>query len=197
MYHYAGNNPVKYTDPNGRETLCKNSFQIQFDLSFTQLEDLAIFWQDEYEKGDLIQQIFSAFGIIGDVSTGTQIALESIGKTLSTIGEAAFKTLDKGVFVAGLIELLVPDNVNAPRDAVHSFYFSLLKKSKDYNFEILKISNTVTITIERAIVNHHDCIIGVTSQTNVLLEAEVYDKYRDRTDIINEEYTLTSFEMEL
>ena len=198
LYHYAANNPIKYTDPDGRETLSKRTtFQIKFDLSFSQLEDLAICWQDQYEKGDPIKQIFSAFGIIGDVSTGTQIALESIGKTLSTIGKAAFKTLDTAVFFVGLMELLVPDNVNAPRDAVHSFYFSLLKKKKDGNFEILKITSTVTTTEERSIVNHHDYLIATTTKTKVVLEAEVYDKYRDETIIIRKEYTLTSCEMEL
>ena len=198
LYHYAANNPVRYIDPDGRETLSKRTtFQIKFDLSFSQLEDLAICWQDQYEKGDPIKQIFSAFGIIGDVSTGTQIALESIGKTLSTIGKAAFKTLDTAVFFVGLMELLVPDNVNAPRDAVHSFYFSLLKKKKDGNFEILKITSTVTTTEERSIVNHHDYLIATTTKTKVVLEAEVYDKYRDETIIIRKEYTLTSCEMEL
>ena len=193
LYAYAANNPVHYIDPDGRKV---DTVSIKLDLSFSELENLAISWQKQYEKGGILQNLFSAFGIAGNVSSGTQDLLKTIGKTLSTTGEAAFKVIDKTVFFVGLIELVMPDNVKEPKDAVHSFYFSLLEKKKDDNYEILKITSTVITTKDKHIVNHKEGILGTTTEIEVLLQAEVYDKRNNKTETVKNRYILKDFDWE-
>ena len=196
LYHYAGNNPVRYIDPDGREIISENTFETHTTLTFSELESMAISWQYQYEKGTPMQQIFSAIGKAYNVSTGTQIMLEAIGKVLSDSGKAVFSAFDKTCFFLGLLESFVPDNVNEPRDAVHSFYFKVLEKKRDDRFQVLGINNTMILTERKSICNHHDNLLSVTYKTEFLLEARIWDKVDEKVIYINGKYILELSEME-
>ena len=171
LYHYAGNNPVKYIDPDGREDIYENEFTIKLYLSFDQLEDLAINYEFLYEdsKKSISEQLLSA------VDTGGYIvdALDDLF-TLIDMSEGLIGTCISGagnaISFLSLLLSWVPDNVGPARDAVNKLFYTLRDYEKHYGYEIQGVVCTMNFYESKSIVNHHDNIIMTSRSVYVNMQ---------------------------
>jgi len=121
LYHYAGNNPVRYTDPDGRKSSEIKVFDINIEIEIKDLAKLAKNIEDDYQKSKKgIGSILGTSNNIVGAITASDTMMDIINKSSKTAGKI-LEIAGKATAAIGVIQLIFPDKISETRDKNYAF----------------------------------------------------------------------------
>ena len=188
LYHYAGNNPVKYLDPDGKQVKIHipRDFSIEIKIDRDQLDALGSAIQYEYDHRTIGAKIADFFNAGNSIDKANKIF-----DTVMDIFDCAsmvFEELGPIANAKTLFEMAFPDTVAETYHNFNKFYHGKCFNGKN---EVSDIKMTIVqTTIKKTVATGTGPCVVVTTTTTTTLSAKVNGK-TEKQELKKEETVIT------